>query len=221
MSRKLLLIVCCAAALALSVALAACGSSNSPTTSTTHTVAKTETPTQTTQTDPGVAGEPGEHSSAKSSIDTCLAAHGIKAPSSGDGTIHLPAGVSSEQFRAILASCAHKAGVSGGVTGKGQPPSARDHKIAFERVVQCLRNHGAGLKKNGKIDQQKLKEAEHACRNVLKDTLAGEQATHPSVQNIHIGKIQVGKIKIGKVKIKKLEKLNTAGTQEAEGAKKK
>ncbi len=221
MSRKLLLIACCAAALALSAALAACGSSNSPTTSTTQTVAKTQAPTTTTETSPGVSGEPTEHSSAHGAIDTCLAAHGIKAPSSGNGTIHLPAGVSTAQFRAILASCAHKAGVTGGVTGKGQPPNAQDHKIAFERVLECLRSHGAGIKKNGKVDPQKLKEAERACRNVLKDTLAAEQATHPSVQDIHIGKIHVGKVKIGKIKISKLEKLGTSGTQEAEGDKKK
>lgn len=229
MSRKLLLIACAFAAFALSATLAACGSSGGST-GTTSTVAKSGGNTggeQTTTTENGKPAEEqstsGHGSTALRSIDACLAAHGIKTPSSPNGTIQVPAGVATEDFDSILRTCAHKAGVQGQVKGKVKtsPPTRQDHKVAFERVLLCLQNHGAGIKKHGKVNAQKLQEAERACRNVLKDTLAEEQISRASLENVHIGKIRIGKIRLGrihlgKIHIKKLELIRAAG-QEAAG----
>ena len=223
MSRKLLLIACCLAALAL----AACGSSSPAKSPTTGTVAQNagSGSTASEKTTPGSGGEASEHgaegASARSSLDACLATHGIKAPSSGDGTIQMPAGMSPAQFDEFLKSCAQKAGVTGAVKNDqpATPPASNAHKLAFQRLLQCMRSHGGSIDVGGKVDVKKLKEAEQACHSLLKGALALEHVSHSSLENVHVGKIKIGKIKLGTIHIKKLEKLGTGKSEKAEGKK--
>lgn len=219
MSSRFRVFAVAALALFAAVALAACGSGS-------H-AAKTSAAVTTSGN--GSASKSGGTSQPE--VETaptdptrgavaCLRAHGIEPSAETGGALKRPNGMSTADFDSILTACAHKA-----VKLKTTPPPAQSGKpdSGVSALSACLREHGAIS--DGKLDQAKLADAEHACHSLL--ALGGAHLVKVKAGQLELGKIKLGKIKlgkinlgklhigkihIGKIKVKKLENLGTGNS---------